>query len=73
MVMVTVSDDNRNLNGNWYGSGKSTCSAWLSYKGCTEEEKEKGWDGARIVQQRKKELKRKKLLCRQHIHNPHVR
>jgi len=26
---------------NWYGSGKWTCSAWLSYKGCTEEEKVK--------------------------------
>ena len=37
-----VSDINRNLSGNWYGNGNSTCSAWLSYKGCTEEEKVKG-------------------------------
>ena len=39
--MVMVSDVNRNLSGKWYGNGNSTCSAWLSYKGCTEEEKEK--------------------------------
>jgi hypothetical protein len=38
MVMVTVPDINRNLNGKWDGSGNSTCSAWLSYEGCTEEE-----------------------------------
>lgn len=38
MMMVTISDINRNLNGKWYGSGNSTCSAWLSYEGCTEEE-----------------------------------
>ena len=37
--MVTVSDINRNLSGKWYGNGNST---WLSYKGCTEEEKVKG-------------------------------
>ena len=41
MVMVTVLDNNRNLNGNWYSSGNSTCSSWLSYKVCTEEEKVK--------------------------------
>jgi len=29
------------LNGNWYGYGESTCSAWLSYEGCIEEEKVK--------------------------------
>jgi hypothetical protein len=41
MVMVTVPDINRNLSGKWYGYGNSTCSAWLSYEGCTEEEKVK--------------------------------
>ena len=42
IVMVTVSDINRNLSGNWYGNGNLTGSAVLSYKGCTEEEKVKG-------------------------------
>ena len=42
MVMVTVPDINRNLSGKWYGYGNSTCSAWLSYEGCTEEERVKG-------------------------------
>ena len=41
LVMVTVPDINRNLSGKWYGYGNSTCSAWLSYEGCTEEEKVK--------------------------------
>jgi hypothetical protein len=41
MVMVTVSDINRNLSGKWYGYCNSTCSAWLSYEGCTEEEEDK--------------------------------
>jgi hypothetical protein len=36
--MVMVSDINRNRSGKWYGYGNSTCSAWLSYEGCTEEE-----------------------------------
>jgi hypothetical protein len=31
----------RNLGGKWYGYGNSTCSACLSYEGCTEEEKVK--------------------------------
>jgi hypothetical protein len=40
MVTVTISNINRNLSGKWYGYGNSTCSAWSSYEGCTEEEEE---------------------------------
>ena len=39
LVMVTVPDINRNLSGKWHSYGNSTCSAWLSYEGCTEEER----------------------------------
>ena len=49
MVMVTVPDINRNLSGKWYGYGNSTCSAWLSYEGCTEEERVKGIDLILII------------------------
>ena len=49
MVMVTVPDINRNLSGKWYGYGNSTCSAWLSYEGCTEEEMVKGIDLILII------------------------
>jgi hypothetical protein len=49
MVMVTVPDINRNLSGKWYGYGNSTCSAWLSYEGCTEEEMVKGIDVILII------------------------
>ena len=34
-----VPDIKRNLSGKWYGYGNSTFSAWLSYEGCTEEER----------------------------------
>ena len=49
MVMVTVPDINRNLSGKWYGYGNSTCSAWLSYEGCIEEEMVKGIDVILII------------------------
>jgi hypothetical protein len=44
-----VPDINRNLSGKWYGYGNSTCSAWLSYEGCTEEEMVKGIDVILII------------------------